>query len=289
MAEEKIPKEEVKKETKIVETKVEAPKETTPTEIKVDGSKEETTIEVPKEEVKKEDTGISRDKGFDKDSWTPKTQLGKRVKSEEIKTIDEILDRGLKILEPQIVDMLVTNIESDLISIGQSKGKFGGGKRSIWRQTQKKTSEGNKPSFSTLAVIGNRNGLVGVGYGKSKETVPAREKAIRKAKLNIIKIRRGCGSWLTKSRLQNSIPFKVEGKCGSVSIQLIPAPTGTGLCVEKECAKVLTLAGIEDVYSKTRGHTKTKINLIKACMAALEKLHSTKVNPQYHKQLGIEE
>jgi len=111
--------------------------------------------------------------------WIPKTEFGRKVKSGEIKDIDEILDKGGKILEAEIVDALLPDLEYELITIGQSKGKFGGGKRSIWKQTQKKTKEGNKPKFATVAVVGNRKGYVGIGYGKAKETVPAREKAIR--------------------------------------------------------------------------------------------------------------
>src|SRR4030042_762182 len=74
-----------------------------------------------------------------------------------------------------------------------SLGKMG--KRRAVRQTQKKTQEGNILSFATFAIVGNKDGYIGLGHGKSKETIPAREKAMRKAKLNIIKIRRGCGSW----------------------------------------------------------------------------------------------
>ena len=74
------------------------------------------------------------------------------------------------------------DIETELLLVGQSKGKFGGGQRRVFKQTQKKTREGNKPSFSTFAVVGNHNGYVGLGSGKSKETVPARDKSKRKAK-----------------------------------------------------------------------------------------------------------
>ena len=81
----------------------------------------------------------------------------------------------------EIVDILLPNLETDLLLIGQSKGKFGGGQRRVFRQTQKKTREGNKPKFSTIAIAGNKDGYVGIGYGKSKETVPAREKAFRSA------------------------------------------------------------------------------------------------------------
>jgi small subunit ribosomal protein S5 len=210
------------------------------------------------------------------EKWIPKTSLGKKIKSGEIQDIDEILEHGYRIMEPEIVDFLLPGLENILISVGQSKGKFGGGKRSIWKQTQKKTNEGNKPKFATLAVVGDKNGHMGIGYGKSKETVPAREKAIRNAKLNLIKIKSGCGSWDCYCGDFHSIPFKVSGRCGSVRITLIPAPKGTNLCTEREVQKMLSLTGLKDVYSKTEGQTKTKINLIYACFDALKKLSTTK-------------
>ncbi len=231
--------------------------------------------------------GIAK-KGFDREAWKPKTELGRKVKSGEINLMAGVIDTGKKILEPEIVDALLSNLESEFISIGQSKGKFGGGKRSIWRQTQKKTKEGNKPKFSTLIVVGNRDGYVGLGKGNAKETMPTREKAMRQAKLKDIKIVRGCGSW-EGLPAPNSIPFAVDGKCGSVRIRLMPAPKGTGLCVENECKKMLALAGIKDVYSKTFGQTKVKINLLQACFDALKKLSSVKINENQMRMLGYVE
>lgn len=218
--------------------------------------------------------------------WAPLTDLGTQVKNKEIVDIDEILNHGGVILEPEITDSLL-HIESELLLIGQSKGKFGGGQRRIFKQTQKKTKEGNKPKFCTFSVVGDNNGHVGLGYGKSKETVPAREKAIRTAKLNIFKIRRGCGSWQCNCGIPHSIPFTVEGKCGSVIVKLMPAPKGKGLCVEKECAKVLGLAGIKDVWSKTQGQTKNKINMLLALEHALKNLVSTKIQPEHMESLSI--
>jgi len=203
-------------------------------------------------------------------SWVPKTKLGKEVKEKKIKNIDEILSSGKKILEEQIVDSLL-NLRSDLINIGQSKGKFGGGKRRAWKQTQRKTKEGNIPKFSTLAVVGDENGHIGVSMGKAKETLPARDKAIRKAKLNIMKIGRGCASFDCACDEPHTIPYKVEGKSGSVRVTLIPAPQGTGLVVANELKKVLKLAGIKDVYSKTFGMARTTFNLVQAAMDALKK------------------
>lgn len=231
--------------------------------------------------------GISREKRHDSfGSWTPKTSLGKMVKKGEVNDIDEILEKGHVILEPEIIDFLIPGIEHTLILVGQSKGKFGGGKRSIWKQTQKKTNEGNKPKFAALAVVGDRNSHIGIGYGKAKETVPAREKAIRKAKLNLIKINKGCGSWACYCKDPHSIPFKVNGRCGSVRITLMPAPKGTNLCTEREVQKMLGLAGLKDIYSKTRGQTRTKINLIYACFEALKKLSTTKTTIS-HEEIEI--
>lgn len=219
--------------------------------------------------------------------WVPKTDLGKKVKNGEIVDIESVLDKGYVIKETEIIDILIPSLETELLLIGQAKGKFGGGKRRIFRQTQKKTREGNKPHFMTLAVTGNKDGYVGMGPGKSKETVPAREKAYRKAKLNMIKIRRGCGSWQCGCKTGHSIPFKIKGKCGSVEIELMPAPKGTGLKAEKECQKILSLAGITDVWSRTKGKTTTKINLMYACFDALKNLMKTKVKQDHYAKLGI--
>ncbi|MBI4150469.1 30S ribosomal protein S5 [Candidatus Woesearchaeota archaeon] len=223
------------------------------------------------------------------EQWRPKTEIGKAVKSGEVTSIDEVLDSGKKILEAEIVDVLFPNLESDLLMIGQSKGKFVGGQRRVFKQTQKKTKEGNKPKFATYAVVGNRDGIIGIGYGKSKETVPAREKALRNARLHIIKIRRGCGSWQCGCKQPHSIPFTVYGKCGSVEIWLMPAPKGKGLIVEKECQKILALAGIKDAWSKTKGKTVSKINLVNACFAALQELMRTKIQSQHNEALGVVE
>ncbi len=220
-------------------------------------------------------------------TWKPITELGRKVKSGEITDINYLFDKGLRIKESHIVDTLLDNIEADLLLIGQSKGKFGGGSRKAFKQTQKKTNEGNKPKFATFSVIGNKNGFVGIGYGKSKETVPAREKSLRTAKVNLIRIRRGCGSWQCGCKTPHSIPYQVEGKIGSCKIILRPAPKGTGLKVEKECQKILMLAGIKDVWSKSFGQTGSKINLVKACEKALKNLSSTKIQEKHGKDFGI--
>lgn len=206
------------------------------------------------------------------DSWVPKTDLGRAVKSGKIKSIDEVFDKRQKILEPEIVDILMPNLIVDTLFIGQAKGKFGGGKRRAFRQTQKKTKEGNVLTFGVMAVVGNGNGYVGIGYGKAAETLPAKEKAIRKAKLNIIKIKRGCGSYDCSCKEDHSVPSTSRGKCSSSIVKLIPAPQGTGLVVGDEMKKILRVAGIRDVYSQCFGKIQTTFNTAKACMQALNKL-----------------
>lgn len=252
-------------------------------------AEEEEKIEVVEKDVITELPEIEKETKpeikIDLDKWVPKTSIGKKVKSGEITDIDSVLDEGTPILEEQIVDVLLPNIQSELLMIGQSKGKFGGGARRIFRQTQKKTPEGNKPSFACMAVVGNSDGYIGVGYGKSKDTVPAREKAVRNAKLALFKIRRGAGSWEDATSEPHSIPWTVEGRCGSVRMTLMPAPKGKGLIIEQECAKILKLAGIENIYSKTFGQTRSKTNVIEACIAALRRLNTFKPRPEHIKNV----
>ncbi len=202
------------------------------------------------------------------EDWMPKTKLGKTVKEKKITDMEEALKH--KILEPEIVDILL-NLKSDILNIGQAKGKFGGGKRRAWRQTQRKTAEGNVPTFSCMVVAGNREGYVGMGYGRAKETLPARAKALRLAKLNVIKIKRSCSSFDCNCGEEHTVPFIVDGKCGSCRVKLIPAPQGTGLVIGDECKKILRVAGIKDVYSATSGQKRTTINLARACFNALKK------------------
>ena len=233
----------------------------------------EKVLEFEEKKPEKRESREDRERAERISGWIPKTALGREVKEGKIKNADEIFEKNLRILEPEIVEKLLPDMESDLISIGQSKGKFGGGKRRPWRQTQKKTAEGNVPTFACMAIAGDKNGHVGFGYGKAKETVPAKQKAIRNAKLNLIRIKRGCGSFDCMCDEKHSIPLKVEGKVGSVRIVLMPAPKGTGLAIDDECKKILKLAGIKDIYSKSFGQTRSKINMVKATVEALKKLN----------------
>ncbi|HKL23866.1 MAG TPA: 30S ribosomal protein S5 [Candidatus Nanoarchaeia archaeon] len=210
------------------------------------------------------------------ESWEPITKLGREVKQGKVKNIDEILDKNRKILEPEVVDNLI-NAKTELIAIGQSKGKFGGGKRRAWKQTQKTTKEGNVMTFSSMAIVGDEDGHLGMGVGRATETLPARDKALRKAKLNIMKIQRDCSSFDCSCSEKHSIPFKVKGRSGGVRVELMPAALGTGLAVADELKKVLQLAGIKDIYGRTFGSTRTTFNLVKACLEALKKTNRQEI------------
>ena len=216
-----------------------------------------------------------------------KTELGKAVKSGEIKDIDEVLEKHLKILEPQIVDFLIPNLQVDFLYVGQSKGKLGGGKRRIIRNTQKVTAKAKRQHFSAMAVVGDGNGHIGIGKGRGLESVIAKEKALKNAKLNIISILRGCGSWECACHGSHSIPFKVSGKCGSVVVTLLPAPKGISFCVMDDIKTIMRLAGIKDVWSKVNGQTNTRINIGYATLEALKSLNYYRFFNKEKENLGI--
>lgn len=194
--------------------------------------------------------------------WVPRTELGKKVLSGEITDMEQIYEKNLPILEPEIVDMLVPNLQDEVLNI---------------KMVQRTTDSGRKGSFMITVAVGNKNGFVGVGTGKGLEIRPTIEKAIKNAKKNLIHIKRGCGSWECGCGEQHSIPFKVKGKYGSTMIELLPAPKGTGIVAGKTAAKVLELAGIKDVWSRTEGDTRTVFNFAFATLEALRKIRKVRV------------
>ncbi|MBU5689929.1 MAG: 30S ribosomal protein S5 [Candidatus Aenigmatarchaeota archaeon] len=206
-------------------------------------------------------------------SWKPRTKLGRLVFERKITSLDEILENGIKIKEPEIVDFLCPTMKNELVLIGGRPGKGGGIQRTPIRITAKMHKSGRRYTSSTFAVVGNEDGIVGVGKGRGKEGRLAVEKAVQKAKLSIIKVKRGCGSWECGCGGNHSIPFKVYGRSGSVKVKLMPAPRGVGIVMNDEAKKIIKLAGIEDVWVKTYGNTGARINLIKAIFNALKQLH----------------
>jgi len=207
------------------------------------------------------------------DRWVPKTKLGKEVFEGKITDIDQILDSGEKIIESEIVDKLVPNIKSELILIGGRAGKGGGIQRIPVKITATMKRSGRRFTTSAFVVVGNEDGLVGIGKGSAVEARNSIEKATRRAKMNLTRVKRGCGHWECGCGTPHSIKFKTYGKSGSVKVQIMPAPKGVGLVADDETKKILRIAGVKDVYVKTFGNTSTRVNLIGAIYDALKRLY----------------
>ncbi len=120
---------------------------------------------------------------------------------------------------------------------------------------------GRRFSFASLVVVGDRNGTVGIGYGKANEVPPAVEKAIKDAKKNLHNI----------SLVDGTLPHKIVGKCRATSITMVPASPGTGVIAGSSARAVLEYAGVRNVLTKINGSTSAK-NVVKAVMNGLLKL-----------------
>jgi len=208
--------------------------------------------------------------------WIPKTRLGKDVAAGKYKSLEEILEKGEIILEPEIVKALVPDMKEDIIYIGGSPGKGGGIRRTATKMTSRMHRSGRRFSLTSIVIVGNENGIVGVGKAGSREHRVAIDKATDHSKLSVIRVKRGCGSWECGCGGEHSIPFKVQASHGSVNITLIPAPKGVGIVADKESKKILKLAGIKDIWVKLSGNSGTRNNLAFAVFKALRKLNEMK-------------
>ncbi len=159
--------------------------------------------------------------------------------------------------------------------------KFAGKKRFSSRKREERKSEfeqkiismrrvtrvvagGRRFSFSVAMVIGDKNGRVGVGVGKSNDTSLAIEKAIRDAKANMITVNR---------TEDGSIAYDVKYKFGSSEVEVRPAP-GRGLVAGASVRTVLDMAGVTDVTSKIWTRSKNQINIARATIEALKELNN---------------
>ena len=195
--------------------------------------------------------------------WEPKTKLGKLVAEGKITTLSQALRSNLPLRESEIVDALMPDVQEEVIDV---------------RMVQRMTDSGRRTKFSVVVAVGNGDGFVGIGTAKARETGVAIRKAIVYAKLNMIEIKRGCGSWECGCGMPHSVPFKVTGKSGSVTLTLKPAPKGVGLAVGDVAKTILRLAGIKDVWGFTTGHTKTTVNYAMATFDALFQTRMQRIN-----------
>jgi small subunit ribosomal protein S5 len=204
-------------------------------------------------------------------NWTPKTELGKKVQQEKIISMDEVIEKSYKIREPEIVDSLL-KLEDEIVDTAK---------------TTRVVRAGRKYSFRVTVLTGNKDGYVGVGIGKDTDRFPAIEKAKRQARLNLKKIYKGSGSWEEQpTEDKHSVPFKVIGRSGSVTVTLLPAPKGTGLTVGKNIRRVMELAGIQNVWGKAKGNSGNKLNFVKAAVNALEQTGKIKRTKDIEKKIN---
>ncbi len=193
------------------------------------------------------------------EEWKPRTKLGKLILEGRVSSIEEVFTEGLKIREPQIVDVLIPDIQEEVININL---------------VQKQTDAGEKSRFKAIVAVGNRDGYVGLGSGKAPQVRTAIEKAAMDARLNITLVRRGCGSWECACGKPHSLPFEARGKCGGVEIALIPGPRGLGVVASEVAKIILGLAGVKDCWTRSYGSTRTIPSFAYAVFDALRKTYS---------------
>ncbi|KAK2843936.1 40S ribosomal protein [Arthroderma sp. PD_2] len=184
--------------------------------------------------------------------WQPVTKLGRLVKAGKITSIEQIYLHSLPIKEYQIVDFFLPKLKDEVMKI---------------KPVQKQTRAGQRTRFKAIVVIGDSEGHVGLGIKTSKEVATAIRAAIIIAKLSVLPVRRGY--WGSNLGEPHSLPTKTSGKCGSVSVRLIPAPRGTGLVASPSVKRFLQLAGVGDIYTTSSGSTKTLENTLKATFVAV--------------------
>ena len=191
---------------------------------------------------------------YEREEWAPITGLGRRVAAGDFTSLKEVLEIGRPIKEPGIIDYFLPDLEDEVLDINM---------------VQRMTDSGRRVKFRAVVVVGNRDGYIGYGQAKDAQVGNAIKKAIANAKINVISVKRGCGSWECGCGEGHSIPMRVQGKSGSVTITLIPAPQGIGLVTGDIGKKVLELAGITDIWTSSFGQTRTTINFAKATFDAL--------------------
>jgi len=192
------------------------------------------------------------------EDWVPKSKLGKKVVAGEVQSLDDIFDKNLSILEPLIVDHFISELKEKIIDT---------------KKTSYVRMSGRKYSFRCSVLVGDGSKFLGIGTAKDTDKWNAVRKAARKARLSMVRVSKGCGSWQCACGTEHSVPITVEGKCGSVRVKIMPAPQGVGLVVADSIKPVFEFAGVKDVWGKSFGSTSTTLNFVKAAIEALSKTH----------------
>jgi small subunit ribosomal protein S5 len=180
--------------------------------------------------------------------WVPRTELGKKVATGQITSMEEIYANGL-----------LPDLKTEVIDVGM---------------VQTMTPNGQRTKFKAMVAAGNENGYLGIGQGKSKQMRVAIEKATTNAYLNVSPVKLGCGSWECRCDQAHSVPFKVRGKGGSVVVEIVPAPRGLGLVAGGKIRNLLKLAGLRDAWTTAKGSTATMNSTSKAVLQCLRQTFS---------------
>ena len=183
--------------------------------------------------------------------------------------MEQIFLHSLAVKEAEIVDYFLKDLKDEVMKI---------------MPVQKQSAAGQRTRFKAFIAVGDSNGHLGLGVKCSAEVANAIKSAITLAKISVVPVRRGY--WGNNSGAPHTVPCKMTGHCGSVRVRLIPAPRGTGLVAAPATKKMLSLAGIKDVYTSTRGHSRTMGNFIFAVYNALRAGYSF-LSPDLWKDISL--
>lgn len=188
-----------------------------------------------------------RDRKGDTKAWEPVTKLGRLVQARKITNLNDVFKFSIPIKEFEIVEHLVPDLKDEVMQV---------------KPVQKQTQAGQRTRFKAYVIVGDGKQYIGLGWKCHKEVQGAIKGALMMAKMSLIPVRKGY--WGNKIGNTHTVPCKVTGKSGSVKVRCIPAPRGTGLVAPPVSKKLFQYAGIQDIYTKTEGKTRTKGNFLKA-------------------------
>ena len=192
--------------------------------------------------------------------WKPRTTLGMMVASGKINSMEQIFENGMRIQEAEIVKHLLPDVKTQVVSVDI---------------VQKQTDAGELTRFNALVALANESGWFGLGNGKAHQMRNSIDKATNATYLNVIPVKLGCGSWECRCGQPHSVPFKVRGRGGSVTIEIIPGPRGLGIVAGEHIKNLLKLAGLKDAWTRSYGSTSTMSSTAKAIFSALRNTFQT--------------